>query len=108
MDKKITQNQLLDSKMIALEKKQKKDFDELKFQFDTTYQELRPSRLLHRAFEDIKEEPKIKNNVFEGLLSIVGGFLSKKLFVGKSNSTFKNLLGYTIQYITSSFISKKL
>lgn len=108
MNKYISQSQLLDAKIIALEKNQKKHLEELKFQFDKTYQELRPSKLIYRAINDVKEAPEIKNNLFETLISLAGGLLSKKILVGKSKSVFKNLLGYTIQYITTLFISKKI
>ena len=102
------QSELLDSKIVALQRKQTENLNALKLQFDVICQELRPSRLLYRAVKDVKEEPSIKNNLFETLISITGGFLSKKILVGKSKSIVKNLFGYTIQYITTSFISRKL
>ncbi|MBU3821816.1 hypothetical protein KO566_07065 [Flavobacteriaceae bacterium XHP0103] len=108
MNKIKNQSQLLDARIVALEKKQNENLKELQVQLNKTYQELRPSKLLYRAISDIKEEPKIKNNAFETLVSIVGGFLSKKILVGKSKSVFKNLLGFTIQYVTTKFISKKI
>ena len=108
MSKHKNQSELLDSKIVALQKKQTENLNALKLQFDVTCQELRPSRLLYRAVKDVKEEPSIKNNLFETLISITGGFLSKKILVGKSKSIVKNLFGYTIQYITTSFISRKL
>lgn len=102
------QNQLLDTKIRELQLKRERDFQILKLQFETTTEELRPSRLLSRAINDVREEPQAKNNLFESLLSLGGGYFSKKILVGKSNSVFKNLIGYTIQYFTTKFISKNL
>lgn len=108
MNKYKNQNQLLDAKIIALETKRRQNLKDLQLQLDITYQELRPSKLLSRALEDIKEDQKIKGNLFESVISIVGGFISKKIFIGKSNSTFKNLFGYAIQYLTTKIISKNI
>lgn len=102
------QSQLLDAKIIALESKQKMKTRELKTQLDITYQELRPSRILNRVLNDIKEEPQLKGNMLELALSLVGGYLSKKILVGKSNSIFKNFFGYGVQYLATKIISKKI
>ncbi|WP_339917398.1 hypothetical protein [Yeosuana marina] len=102
------QNQILESKIINLENKRSENLKELKIQFDTSYQELRPSRLLIRTLNDIKEEPKVKSNLFESLISLAGGYLSKQLLVGKSKSIIKNLLGFTLQYFTTKIISKNI
>lgn len=102
------QSQVLEAKILALENKKRIKTRELKTQLDITYQELRPSKLLNRALTDIKEEPEIKSNIFESVLSLVGGYLSKKIIVGKSNSIFKNLLGYGIQYLATKIISKNI
>ncbi|OYX22787.1 MAG: hypothetical protein B7Z06_11170 [Flavobacteriales bacterium 32-35-8] len=102
------QSQLLDAKILALEYKQKIKTRELKEQLNITYQELRPSRLLNRAINDIKEEPQLKGNILESILSLAGGYFSKRIIVGKSNSIFKNLLGYGIQYLATKIISKNI
>ncbi|PKQ46096.1 hypothetical protein [Confluentibacter flavum] len=102
------QSQLLDAKITALENKQKIKTRELKGQLDLTYKELRPSRLLNRVLNDIKEEPQLKGNILESALSLVGGYLSKKILVGKTNSIFTNLFGYGVQYLATKIISKKI
>lgn len=102
------QSQVLEDKIIHLERKRNKDLKELKIQFGTASQELRPSRLLIRAFNDIKEAPEVKGNLFESLISLTGGYLSKKILVGKSKSIIKNLLGFTLQYVTTKIISKNI
>lgn len=101
-------NQELQARIIAVENKQKQDYLALKTEINTAYTELRPSKLLYRAINDIKEEPISKNNLFEVLISLTGGYVSKKLLVGKSNNLFKNLLGYAVQYISTKVISKNI
>jgi deoxyhypusine synthase len=102
------QNQILEDKILVLENKKRENLQDLKLQLETTYQELRPSRLLIRALNDIKNEPEIKTNILESILSITGGFISKKILVGKSHSIFKNLLGYVVQYFTTKIISNNI
>jgi hypothetical protein len=102
------QSQILEEKIISLEIKRNENLKTLKAQFDSTYQELRPSRLLIRALNDIKKEPQVKGHLFESLISITGGYLSKKMWIGNSHSKVKNLFGYVVQYVTTKIILKKL
>lgn len=102
------QSQILESKIINLEKKKRENLKALTIQLETTYQELRPSRLLLRAINDIKEVPEVKGNLFEMAVSLTGGYLSKKIFVGKSSSMFKNIFGYAFQYFITKIILTKI
>ena len=102
------QSQILQGKILFLENKKRENLQDLKLQFEITYQELRPSRLLIRALIDIKEEPEVRGNLFDSLISLAGGFLTKKIFLGKSHSIFKNLFGYVVQYFTTKIISKTI
>ena len=102
------QNQILEDKILFLENKKRENLEGLKMQLEATYQELRPSRLFIRVLNDIKEEPEVRGNLFESLISLTGGYLSKKILVGKSHSIFKNLFGYAVQYFTTKIISKNI
>ena len=102
------QSQILQEKITNLEKKRTENLERVKIQFNSTYQELKPSRLLIRIFKDIKEEPQLRSHLFESIISITGGFLSKKIWVGNSHSKFKNLFGYAMQYVTTKIILKKI
>lgn len=102
------QSQILEEKIINLEKIRNENLRTLKAQFESTYKELRPSRLLIRGLNDIKKEPQIKSHLFESLISITGGYLSKKLWIGNSHSKVKNLFGFVVQYVTTKIILKKI
>jgi hypothetical protein len=110
--KNKSQSLVLEERILALENKQRIIAGELKTQLDVTCQALRPSRLitntLKETFTSIKNEPQIKGNLVEMLLSLGGGYLSKRLLVGKSTSTLKALFGYTVQFLTTKLISKKI
>ncbi len=49
-----------------------------------------------------------KRNIFEAIFSIAGGYFSKKIVLGKTNSFGKNILGYLLQFAVTNFISKKV
>lgn len=102
------QNQLLDARIIALEHKKSVCFKELTTELKLTFEELRPSKLLIRALVDIKEEPEVKGTLYESVISLIGGYISKKIVVGKSKSIIKNVLGFVVQYVTTRLISKNM
>ena len=97
----------LEAKIQALQIEQQNDLLALKNELNITYNALRPSQLLNRAIADLKEEPQTTNNLLQAVMGIAGGYLSKKLIVGKSEGIFKKILGYAIQYLTTKLIIKK-
>lgn len=102
------QNTLLDETIARLEMERDLKFDELKDQMSITFQSMKPIHLLNGALEDIKEFPEVKSNIVQLVVSLAGGYLSKKLLLGKSKSPFKKILGSLLQYGITNFVSKKV
>ncbi|CAH8281674.1 hypothetical protein EV196_104134 [Mariniflexile fucanivorans] len=102
------QAELLDDAMMLLEKKRRMQHEALRTQFYETSETFRPINIFNQTVKDFRESPEGKTNLFETILSISGGYFSKKLLIGKSNSWVKNLLGYALQYTVTNFISKKV
>jgi hypothetical protein len=102
------QNTQLDEAIARLEIERDIKFDALKDQMDITLHSMKPIHILNGALEDIKEFPEVKSNIVQLVVSLAGGYLSKKLLLGKSNSTFKKILGSVIQYGVTNFVSKKV
>ncbi len=102
------QNERLDLAIEELELKRDLKFIELKHQLASTYESVKPINMLNQALEDFKESPSIKSNLLQTVVSLAGGYFSKRLLIGKSNSMLKNLLGYVLQYGVTNFISKKV
>lgn len=100
--------QSLDKAISLLENQRKNEFVELKGQFFKTGEHFRPINILNQTIKDLGESPVIKTNLFETLISVTGGYFSRKMILGKSNSLIKNLLGYVLQYSITNFISKKV
>jgi hypothetical protein len=108
MGKYKLNNQKLDILLVDLEMRKRVDFEDLKLQFDSTLNSLKPMKLLTDSFTDFKEIPDIRNNFLSSAVSIVGGYFSKKLLLGKSNSFIKKALGYALQFGITKLISKKV
>lgn len=101
------QNTLLDEAIARLEREREIKFEALKDQMHVTFQSMKPVHLLNGVLEDIKELPEVRANIFQLAISLVGGYFSKKLLLGKSNSVFKKILGSVIQFGVTNFVSKK-
>lgn len=102
------QNEKLDIAIEELERKRNMQYEEIKLQLTATYESIKPINLIKQGFQDLKESPEVKSSLFQSLLSIAGGYISKKILIGKTNSIFKTILGYALQYGVTNFISKKV
>lgn len=108
MKQRNNQMQMLDDAILLLESKREKDFDDLKTQFYKTTESFKPINIFNQTVKDFRDLPEVKTNLLETILSISGGYFSKKILVGKSNSLVKKIFGYVLQYAVTNFISKKV
>ena len=102
------QNEELDKAIELLEYQRDLKFESLKQQLVLTYESVKPINILNQTLIDFKESSQIKTNLMQSLVSLAGGYFSKKLLVGKSHSIFKKIAGYLVQYGVTNFISKKV
>ena len=98
----------LNKVILFLEERKKQEYNGLKLQFHETSENFRPINIFKQSIKDFADIGEVRTNIFETLLSITGGYFSKKLIVGKSNSVIKNIFGYALQYTITNFISKKV
>jgi len=104
--KELTPTQKLNSAIDILEKKQQREWQDVKNHFRKVTNELSPINLVKSTLEDLNQ-PEIKSQVIQAFFSISSGYLTRKIFIGKSKNDFKKLIGYILQYIMTNFISKK-
>ncbi|MGV9004297.1 hypothetical protein [Flavobacterium sp.] len=104
--KKINQNSLLDQKILALTNKRDYELMDLKNQFNVLLDSAKPMNLIKQSISGIAETPGTKESILELGTSFLGGYLSKRLLFGKSNSIVKNLIGNALQYSISTLINK--
>jgi len=102
------QNTDLDIAIARLQLEKIEKFEELKNQLAITYDSVKPINIIKETLEDFRHTPDIRSNFIQSAVSIAGGYLSKKIVMGKSNSIFKKIIGYVLQYGLTNFISKKV
>ena len=78
----------------------------LKEQFKATYESLKLVNLVKSSLADLTNSVEIKNNLFETIVSIVTGYLSKKLMINSTSNPFKKILGVLIQLGVTNLVSK--
>lgn len=104
--KKIKQTSLLDQKILALTKKKDYELMDLKNQFNVVLESAKPMNLIKQSISGFSETPGKKESLLELGTSFLGGYLSKKMLFGRSNSVVKNLIGNVLQYSVSTLINK--
>lgn len=102
------QIQTLGETISSLEQKRKNQYAALKAQMTQTYEHYKPSNLIKENIKSLGGSAIQKTNLIETAISLVGGYFSKKIVIGKSKTFTKKLLGYALQYTVSNFISKKI
>jgi hypothetical protein len=103
---KITTVAGLKSAIISLEAEQYEKGRQLKKQVYITLDSLRPVNLIRSSLRDIFSSGDLIGNISGTTLGLAGGFLLKKLFVGRSGNLFKKLLGSLLQFGLTNMISK--
>ena len=78
----------------------------LKEQFKATYESLKLVNLVKSSLADLTNSVEIKNNLFETIVSIVTGYLSKKLMINSTSNPFKKILGVLIQLGVTNLVAK--
>jgi len=78
----------------------------LKEQFKATYESLKLVNLVKSSLKELTDSVEIKNNLFESIVSIVTGYLSKKLMISSTSNPFKKILGVLIQLGVTNLVAK--
>jgi hypothetical protein len=89
-----------------LETEQKNKGELLKKQVMITYESLRPVNLIKNTLKDLFSSSFEGENISGIAAGITGGYLLKKLFVGRSGNPFKKLLGSIIQLGLTNVIAQ--
>lgn len=104
--KTITNISELKEAIQQLENKQSNNWLLLKDQFLITSENLRPINLVKNALGELTDIPDLKNKLINTSISMVSGYLSKKLAFENTNNPIKQLLGNFLQMGISKIVSK--
>ena len=89
-----------------LEIRQAEEGKILKEQFKITYESLKPVNLIKSSIQELANSVEIKNNLFETVVSILTGYLTKKIMVNSKSNPIMKIFGAFLQYGVTSLISK--
>jgi hypothetical protein len=78
----------------------------LKEQFYVIYESLRPVNILKYTLQDISSSPFLIDNIISTGMGIASGFLTNKIFVGRSGSIIRNLLGTVLQFGVTNVVAQ--
>ena len=84
--------------IIQLENKKKVQEAELVSQFQATRNSLKPLNLAKAAFNEIAEMPDLAQGILKTAAGIGAGFVSKKLFLGRSPSFLKKIISNLVEF----------
>ena len=89
-----------------LEIRQAEEGQALKEQFKITYESLKPVNLIKSSISELTSSAEIKNGLFETIVSIVTGYLTKKMMVGSKSNPFMKIMGAVLQFGVTSLVAK--
>lgn len=89
-----------------LEIRQAEEGEILKEQFKVTYESLKSVNLIKSSLHEILGSHEIKNNLFETMVSIFTGFISKKIMVNSRSNFFTKIMGALLQFGVTTVVAK--
>jgi len=89
-----------------LEIKQAEEGAILKEQFAVTIESLKPINLLKTTIKEMTNSVDLKSNLSETVISIVAGYLTKKMMVNSKSGPFMKILGAVLQFGVTSVIAQ--
>jgi L-lactate permease len=97
----------LNQKIKLLEEQQDREWCEIKDEIEEIKENLKPLNLIRNTVEEINKTIGFKSSIAQSAISIGIGYLAKKLVVGKTDSTFKNILGSILQLAVTTLFAKQ-
>lgn len=102
----LNQNELLDKEIFELRKKRNFELINLTNQYQLVIESIKPSNIIKQTFAEVTEFNSKNNFILKSLTGFLGGYISKKIFVGKSKSSIKTVIGNVLQYSISTLINR--
>ena len=105
--KKLNQTELLDLRIAELTLQHNQELVELKQQFHAVKNSMSPTNIVQQGLNGFYQTFVNKENLMSTILSIIGGYVSKKVVIGKSDSSIKKIIGNVLQFFVTSYLTKK-
>jgi hypothetical protein len=95
-------NQMIKETMI----RQDQQWIAIKDEITEIKENLKPINLIRNTVEEVNEAIGFKSDIAQSAISIGIGYMAKKLVVGKTDSTFKNIFGSILQLAITTLVAK--
>lgn len=89
-----------------LEIKHAESEKQLRTELINVYENLKPINILKNIARDAVSSESLRHDAANTLASLMSGFISKKIIVGKSKNPFLKLIGIGIQLGMTNLVSK--
>ncbi|MFY9152685.1 MAG: hypothetical protein WAO52_11755 [Prolixibacteraceae bacterium] len=89
-----------------LEIQQAKEREIVKEQLQLTYESLKLVNILKSSVKEIVGSTELKSSLLETIASVVTGYLTKKMMFSSKSNLFMKILGLTLQFGVTGFVSQ--
>lgn len=89
-----------------LEIRQVQEGEELKTQFKATYESLKLVNLIKSSLKEVTESAEIKSTLFESVISVLSGYVTKKLMISSKSNPFMKIVGLALQFGVTNLVAK--
>lgn len=89
-----------------LEIKQTEEREIVKEQLRLTYESLKLVNILKSSVKEIVGSTELKSSMLETIASVVTGYLTKKMMFSSKSNLFMKILGLTLQFGVTGFVSQ--
>lgn len=103
---KQTAKEALKESIRQLEIRQAQEGEELKVQFKATYESLKLVNLIKSSLKEVTESVEIKTTLFESIVSVLSGYVTKKLMVSSKSNPFMKIIGLVLQFGVTNLVAR--
>ncbi len=78
----------------------------LQEQLKITFESLKPINLLKKTVKDFSTSPELIDSIIGNVAGLASGYLTNKIFVGKSGNLLKKIIGVILQLGVTKVVSQ--
>jgi len=94
----------LDITIVALEKEQKIQGEQLKIDFNDAYDSLKPSNIIKNSIKELTTSSELRTNIITAGFSMAAGYLSSRILKGSNFKMFRRISAMLIDYGVSNIL----
>jgi hypothetical protein len=96
----------LEEAILVIENEVEEQHDLLTDHLRLIYESYKPVNIVRDVFKEVVTSDELRSNIITAAMGLSTGYLTKKIFFGKSRNPIKSLLGYFLQYgVANTFIN---